>query len=258
MKHITAGLFSLLFTFCSMQGISQKKMSGEKIMPWTTKSKEAKDLAYKGVDHFLNIELPQAYQDFMSSLKLDPEFTIPLVFIANLSTGDTKKMYTQLAIKSAADKTGGEKLFASVVAEGNTPEENRVIWAKLVEMFPGDYIIRAFYVNTRETPDERFATAEEYIQQFPDKAFMYNYIAYMYMNDKKEMTMAKKNFEKYIELYPEGSNPYDSMGEYYLTIGDTEAAKKYYNMALEKYPFNQSSLTAIQKLNETGKTQVKN
>ena len=26
----------------------------------------------------------------------------------------------------------------------------------------------------------------------------------------------------------------------------------------EKYPFNQSSLTAIQKLNETGKTQVKN
>jgi hypothetical protein len=29
-------------------------------------------------------------------------------------------------------------------------------------------------------------------------------------------------------------------------------------MALEKYPFNQSSLTAIQKLNETGKTQVKN
>jgi tetratricopeptide (TPR) repeat protein len=258
MKQITAGLFSLLFIFCSIQGISQKKAGGEKTMPWTTKSQEAKNLASQGVDHFLNIELPQAYQDFMASLKLDPDFTIPLVFMANLSTGEAKKIYIQGAIKSAANKTEGEKLFASVVAEGNTPEENRAIWARLVEMFPDGSMIRAFYVNTRETPDERFATAEEYIQQFPDKAFMYNYIAYMYMNDKKDMRMAKQNFEKYIELYPEGSNPYDSMGEYYLTVGDTENAKKYYSMALEKYPFNNSSLTALQKLNESGKTQVKN
>ena len=258
MKQITAVLFSLLFFVCSSPGNAQNKASSKKTMTWTTKSEEARKLASQGVDHFLNIELPQAYQEFTASLKLDPDFTIPLVFMANLSTGDTKKMYIQKAIKSAANKTEGEKLFASVVAEGNTPEENRATWAKLREMFPDGGMIGAFYVNSRETPEERFAAAEEYIQQFPDHGYMYNSLGYMYMLEKKDMAMAKKNFEKYIELYPEGSNPYDSMGEYYITTGDTENAKKYYSMALEKYPFTNSSITALQKINDAGKTQVKN
>jgi tetratricopeptide (TPR) repeat protein len=258
MKQIIAGLFSLFLIVGSIQGIAQKKEGGKKTMTWTTKSEEAKKLASQGVDHFLNIEFPQAYQEFTTALKLDPEFTIPLVFMANLSTGDAKKMYIQKAIKSAENKTEGEKLFASVVAEGNTPAENRETWAKLHKMFPDGGMIGAFYVNTRETPDERFAAAEEYIQQFPHNAFMYNTIAYMYMMEKKDMAIAKKNFEKYIELYPEGSNPYDSMGEYYLTVGDKENAKKYYSMALEKYPFTNSSIIALQKINEEGKTQVKN
>jgi Tfp pilus assembly protein PilF len=258
MRQITAVLFSLLLLTGSTQLLAQKKESGKKTMTWTTKSEAAKKLASEGVNHFLNIEFPQAYQEFTAALKLDPDFTIPLVFMANMSTGDVKKMYIQKAIKSAANKTEGEKLFASIVAEENTPAENRAKWAKLHEMFPDGGMIGAFYVNTRETADERFAAAEEYIEQFPDNAFMYNSIAYMYMLEKKDMAMAKKNFEKYIELYPEGSNPYDSMGEYYLTVGDTENAKKYYSMALEKYPFTNSSITALQKINEAGKTQVKN
>ncbi len=44
------------------------------------------------------------------------------------------------------------------------------------------------------------------------------------------------------------------MGEYYLTIGDKENSKKYYSMALEKYPFNNSSLTALQKMTDAEKS----
>ena len=65
--------------------------------------------------------------------------------------------------------------------------------------------------------------------------------------------MAKQNFEKYISLYPNGSNPYDSMGEFYLITGDTANARKYYNMSLEKYPFSNSSVNAIQKMNDDKK-----
>jgi hypothetical protein len=46
------------------------------------------------------------------------------------------------------------------------------------------------------------------------------------------------------------------MGEYYMTAGDVASAKKYYTMAVEKYPFSTSSVEALQKINDQGKKQV--
>ncbi len=43
------------------------------------------------------------------------------------------------------------------------------------------------------------------------------------------------------------------MGEYYLNTGDMENSKKYYSMALEKYPFNSSSIAALQKMEDKNK-----
>jgi Tfp pilus assembly protein PilF len=123
-------------------------------------------------------------------------------------------------------------------------------------MFPDGGMIGNFYVVTRATPEERFKAAQDYIAKFPKNACMYNTLAYYYMLDKKDMAKAKECFEKYIELYPDGYNPYDSMGEYYLTAGDTENSKKYYTMAVEKYPFSTSSVEALQKINDNAKKQV--
>jgi tetratricopeptide (TPR) repeat protein len=125
-------------------------------------------------------------------------------------------------------------------------------------MFPDGGMIGSFYVVTRATPEERFAAAQDYIAKFPKNAWMYNTIAYYYMLDKKDMAKAKECFDKYLELYPNGYNPYDSMGEYYLTNGDMDKAKKYYTMAVERYPFSNSSVTALQKMNDDAKKQVAN
>ena len=58
-------------------------------------------------------------------------------------------------------------------------------------------------------------------------------------SDVKGLTLlkekAKSLFEEYIELYPNGYNPYDSMGEFYYNEGDLENAKLYYSKAVEKY-----------------------
>jgi TolA-binding protein len=43
------------------------------------------------------------------------------------------------------------------------------------------------------------------------------------------------------------------MGEFYLNTEDTTSAEKYYKMALEKYPFNSSSVDALQKINDAKK-----
>jgi len=242
MRKIIVSIFSMLVLLLfTTSGIAQK-------MTWTTKSKAAKDLAMKGADHYMNAEFAQAYDDFAGALKLDPDFTVALVFMSNLTTGETRKTYSQKALKSAENKTEGEKIFASTLDEKATPESRRDIWAKLHTMFPDGEMIGNGYVNTRATPDEQFAAAQEFIKKFPDQPSMYNTIAYYYMLNKKDNAMAKQNFEKYISMYPDGSNPYDSMGEFYLNTGDTTNSEKYYKLALEKYPFNNSSLNALEKM----------
>ncbi len=250
MRKIIVGMLSILsLMLLTLQGISQKKQ-----MTWTSKSKAAKDLAQSGAKHMMNIEFEQAYADFSEALKLDPDFTVALVFMNNLNRGETRKGYAARAQKSAMNKTEGEKLFASLTDEKNTQEQRRDTWAKLHSMFPDGEMIGQYYAITRATPEERFSAAQDQIKQFPKGPAMYNTIAYYYMLDKKDNENAKKNFDKYVELYPEGTNPYDSMAEYYLTSGDKENAKKYYTIALEKYPLNNSSLNALQKMEDETKT----
>lgn len=238
----------LIMLFLSMHAFSQDKK-----MTWTTKSKQAKELALNGASHLMNAEAEQAFTDFSAALKLDPNFTVALVFMSNLTRGEARKMYAERALKSAANKTEGEKLFVTLVNEKNTQEQNREIWAKLHSMFPDGDMIGNRYVQTRATPEERFAAAQEYIAKFPKQPAMYNTIAYYYMLDKKDNEMAKKNLEKYIALYLDGANPYDSMGEFYMNTGDMENSRKYYSLALEKYPFLYSSLAALQKIADKDK-----
>tara|TARA_B100000609_G_scaffold174965_1_gene151977 strand:- start:1044 stop:1250 length:207 start_codon:yes stop_codon:yes gene_type:complete len=63
------------------------------------------------------------------------------------------------------------------------------------------------------------------------------------------MEGAKSAFERYIETYKTGYNPYDSMGEYYLKQGDSTLAKQYYSMALDKYPFAKNASNVLGTLN---------
>ncbi|MEO5650719.1 MAG: hypothetical protein ABIR03_12450 [Ginsengibacter sp.] len=245
-KMMTGILCMLILLLFTTHGFSQR-------MTWTTKSNTAKDLAMKGASHFMNAEFEQAYMNFSEAVKLDPNFTVALVFMANLAKGESSKEYGRKALQSAANKTKGEKLFASLPTEGNTPENRRDIFEKLHTMFPDGYLLATFYVNSRNTSEERFAAAQETIAKFPDQPSMYNTIAYYYMLDRKDLDMAKQNLEKYLSMYPEGCNPYDSMGEYYLNAGDTANAEKYYKLALEKYPFFNSSINALQKIEDAKK-----
>src|SRR5947208_1871815 len=126
MRKIKLCMLPMLFLFLFVStGMSQKKsvstkqMPAKKTMTWTTKSKAAHDLAANGADHMMNAEFEMAYRDFSDAIKLDPNFTVALVFMTNLSSGQAKKDYAMRTLKSAANKTAGEKLFASIVDEKN-------------------------------------------------------------------------------------------------------------------------------------------
>ncbi len=245
MKRIVFGMFSMLWLLLfTSSAIAQQ-------MAWTSTSDAAKEKAFSGAQHFINVEFPQAYEDFSEAVKLDPEFTVALVFMTNLTRGEVRKAYAEQALKSAANKTEGEKLFASLVDPSSTPVSGSETIAKLHKMFPDGHVIDWFYIQSRPTAEERIAAAEEGLKKFPDVPAMYNMMGYITMQDKKDNAKAKEYFEKYIAMYPDGYNPYDSMGEYYLNVGDTTNSKKYYMMSLEKYPFANSSINALQKINGT-------
>ena len=56
-------------------------------------------------------------------------------------------------------------------------------------------------------------------------------------------------FKLNIAVYPESANPYDSLGEFYMTTGDNELAIKYYSKALAVNPDTPSAIDALKKLN---------
>lgn len=231
--------------FFSCASTKQINTSQDKTMTWTTTSEKAETLCSEGSDLFFNIEFAQAYEKMKAALELDPNFTVALVFMTNLTNGELQKKYRERVAKSLDGKTEGEKLFASTAIEGSTPESRRPTYAKLKDMFPDGSMLGAFYVFTLANPDEQFKACEEYHKKFPDKAWVYNIMAYYYMGTKNDMAMAKKYFQMYIDAYPEGSNPYDSMGEFYFNNGDMENSAKYYRMSLEKYPFNNSAINKL-------------
>jgi tetratricopeptide (TPR) repeat protein len=246
----------LLFTTPT---IAQKQVSmSQGAMTWTSKSAQAKKLTAIGFFYLLNVEREQAYQYFKQAIEADPNFTVALTFLSNLSTGEAKKEFAQKAQQSAMNKTEGEKLFVAIVDEKTTADQRREIWSKLHVMYPNDRAIGHLFATSRATAEERFDAMKEYVQKYPEEPAAYNMLGYYYMLDQKDNATAKTYFEKYIQLYPDGANPYDSMGEFYLTTGDVENAEKYYKMALEKYPFMVSSIQALQKIAEEKKKTDKN
>ena len=96
------GIFA--FTLFTFHGQAQ-----DKTMTWTTTSDKARDIALKGAQYLKNSESALAYEQFKQALELDPDFTVALTFMASLTTGATQKDYTARALKSANDKTEGEK-----------------------------------------------------------------------------------------------------------------------------------------------------
>lgn len=216
---------------------------------WTTKSKEAREWAKKGLMHYNNLESEVAYENFGRALEKDPNFTMVQFMMAIMTYGDTKKMYIDKAKASATDKSEGEKMLVSLL-DAKSRKEGHEIWIKLHNKFPDDTFSYYYYALSMPDSVQEFDAMTEYLQKYPSSPEAINNLAYMYLTDKKDTATAKKYFEKYIEVYPNGYNPYDSMGEFYYRVGDMENSKKYYTKSLEHYPFCYTSRQKMEELNK--------
>ena len=213
---------------------------------WETKSDEARGLAKQGMKHLVNVELEMAYDKFQEALELDPDFTAAQVCIGVLSFGAKKAEWAAKAKQSSANKSAGEKLFASLL-EAKDDRGRHEIWKKLVAMYPKEPFVE-FSLHSSDPDSVRSRNSLlAFTKKYPDRPEAYNILGYLYLNMKDQAT-ARTYFEKYIQLYPDGYNPYDSMGEFYFLTGDMENSRKFYTMALERYPFCVSSLRKMEEL----------
>ncbi len=74
-----------------------------------------------------------------------------------------------------------------------------------------------------------------------------NGLGYQLLQAKK-LKEAGEIFKLNVEMFPEASNPYDSLGEYYAMAGQKELAIKNYKRALELNPKSTSAPAALKRL----------
>ena len=82
-----------------------------------------------------------------------------------------------------------------------------------------------------------------------DAEYRLNDVGYNLLEENKN-SEAIKVFKLNVELYPESSNVYDSLGEAYMKNGDKELSIKNYEMSLKLDPSNEYAKEMIMKMKE--------
>jgi tetratricopeptide (TPR) repeat protein len=184
-------------------------------VPITTSSEDARQLYLQGRDLTEKLRATDAYPLFEKAVAKDPQFALGFLGMANAAPTN-KTFFAALAKAVAlADKVSeGERLMIRGLEAGvNSDPEGQVrLYAKLVELYPGDEravtLLGNVYFGRQNYP-----TAIQYLSRAtdiaPDFTQPYNQLGYAYRFEGK-YPEAEKTFKKYIELLPGDPNPYDS------------------------------------------------
>tara|TARA_B100001765_G_scaffold4879_1_gene2910 strand:- start:19 stop:804 length:786 start_codon:yes stop_codon:yes gene_type:complete len=230
-----------------------------KYIQWSGENEVANAMVGKGIFHFLNIEREKAYSFFAGSLEVDSTLFASHVVLAWLTpNGEADEMYKSKARELVKGKNENSNLMVSLL-DINLPagKERRAkrheIWSKMHEIEPDGRFIHYYYAITKPTSQERIDELEVLLDNNKDSGSWYahilNMLGYLHYGED-EKASAKSYFDKYLEAYPEGYNPPDSMGEFYFNEKEYETALKYYENALDKYPFSVPATNKVKEINE--------
>ncbi len=169
--------------------------------------------------------------------------------------------------------TGGIKGFNTIIARLVEDKHLIILFnntgpTKLNEMSRG--IMNILYDKPYDLPKKSIAEAlvktiiekdeESAIKQYHDFKEKYsddydfaetelNNLGYQLLGMKK-IKEAIEIFKLNVDVFPESSNVYDSLGEAYLINGDKELAIKNYEKSLELNPDNKNAIEMLKKLQE--------
>tara|TARA_Y100001936_G_C16045891_1_gene654588 strand:+ start:875 stop:1681 length:807 start_codon:yes stop_codon:yes gene_type:complete len=227
---------------------------------WSNGNELHDEMIRSGINHFLNIEREKAYVFFEKATKLDSSSFAAHVVIASMSRPNSEKqeIHYELAKKHSMNKNENSKRFVSLLdiksKNGNrgiwgSSAEKNSIWEEMYDAEPRGRFIQFYRATSSPDLNQRIKKLEELREKWgePNNAAVINYLGYLYyQSGNKEKS--KETFMKYLELYPDGYNSYDSMAEFFMFEKDYEEAKKYYEMVLDVFPFSNSALTSLNEI----------
>ena len=235
---------------------------GGKYIEWFGDNELANEFAMIGMRHFMNAEQEKAYAFFEAAIAYDPSMFAPHVCLAEMSLdgSEKQKYHINEAKKNVANNNETSKLFVSILDQvpdgywGYFDSSNaHMLWKKMHELGPRGNFIQQFYVHTMKNNNESINTINKFIDLAKANNDPYenllNLLGYKLMATG-DMEGAKKAFSEYIEVYPNGYNAYDSMGEYYLKNEIMDDAESMYKKAIENYTFARNANSVIAKMTE--------
>ncbi len=253
-------LVSIIVISCNRSDTTSQIPDG-KYIEWRGGNETADAMVLKAMFYYMNIEREMAYTYYKGSLEFDSTLFGSHVMLAWMSpAGGIRKMHQDKARELVKDNNENSKLLVSFFdIDLPAGEERRAkrheIWSKMYEIEPDGRFIHFYYALTKPTPEERISELEVLLEkQKNDNNFLgvghilnrLGYFNYGLGNKDK----AKNYFDQYIKAYPDGYNPYDSMGDYYSNEKDYENALSYYQKSLDRYPANRSSIKKIREIND--------
>ena len=229
---IVLNISVLLFSGCLQQKDDSK-------IPITTASKEARELYLKGRDLSERLRGQESLQYYQQAVDKDPDFAFGYLGLA--TNAPSAKAFFENLDKAVAlvDKVSeGEKLLIMASRRGadGKPAEQQELLKQVVTAYPNDERAHNFLANNLFFAHQQYeAGLEEYkkaVEINPDFSPPYNSMGYA-LRTLERYDEAEDAFKKYIGLIPDDPNPYDSYAELQMKMGQYDKSIENYQKALE-------------------------
>jgi tetratricopeptide (TPR) repeat protein len=199
---------------------------GQKVksIPVTTSSPKALEAYNEAMENFLDADISAFNKKIAGAIKEDPDFFmahyLKAMFAAFMSNEKTFTSAAVPAIASKARLSKGEQLMRDAIIKrvADKNADLTEIGNKLVSLYPQDmmaHLQMAMFQYFKKDWDGVIVTDKKMLELNGRKDFIYNSLAYMYMEQGK-YDEAEKALDKYIEMKPGLPNPYDSKGDLYM------------------------------------------
>jgi tetratricopeptide (TPR) repeat protein len=224
--------------------------AGDRKIPITTSSEEARAAYLAGREAAEGLRVEEARRHYEEAVARDPRFAAAHLALANASA-TARGFFESLAraVALAGEVSEGERrqILGQDAGVRGKPEEQREHYAALVAAFPEDeraqVLMGNWHFGRQEYPEairhfERAAAID------PSYTLTWNQLGYA-RRFLGEYAEAEKAFKRYVELIPDGPNPYDSYAELLMKTGRFKESIAQYRKALAKDPRFVASFVGI-------------
>ena len=254
-------VISIFAVSCTQSDTASQVPEG-KYIEWGSDNEIANTMVQMGLSHYLNVENEKALTYLHGALEIDSTLFGPHVLLAWMTPeGEVREMHQKKARELVKGKNENSNLLVSffdVLPGDDLRERRHKVWSKMHEIEPDGGFIHYYYALTKPTVEERIAELEVLLEnrKKSDRRYIHiiNNLGYLYYAADNK-SKAKSYFDQYVEEYPNGYNPQDSMGEYYFMEEDYETSLAHYQKSVDLFP---GSTSGIDKIKEISKLKAEN